>query len=471
MDIRNPTIVKINGWKALSCLQIIIIACFDSIAIALAWIIAQKIGTPVERYLILQQNQEELSFLWLIIPINLCIMMASGIYGSEARNRSYFNLFKAICLAQVTVLLTIFLLQPGLWVSRSVFILDWGLTLILVSSQRILLGTAIKTIKRKFTCFKRKILLLGDVEDTTKAKQLINSTKTYIVQGTVDLSICQDRQQWSRILHRTGNYKFDEIFLCSWDKVENPILLCWELKSAGIDWRILPVVDLKLPEQWSDMVMLGGMPTIRFCSAAIVGIDFWCKRIFDLLISSLLLVILALPLLSIATIVKLDSPGAIFYKQRRVGLKGRYFRVWKFRTMVENAHELQSSLEAQNEVKGGILFKIKEDPRITRVGRFLRRYSLDELPQLINVLRGEMSLVGPRPLPLRDVAKLSPYQLLRHEVLPGITGLWQVSGRSNTDSEEVFNLDFVYIQNWSLILDWQILVKTIQVVTSSKGAY
>ncbi|MGB5710603.1 MAG: sugar transferase, partial [Waterburya sp.] len=154
-----------------------------------------------------------------------------------------------------------------------------------------------------------------------------------------------------------------------------------------------------------------------------------------------------------------------------VGLKGHYFRVWKFRTMVENAHKLQRGLEAQNEIEGGILFKIREDPRITRVGRFLRRYSLDELPQLINVLRGEMSLVGPRPLPLRDVAKLSPYQLLRHEVLPGITGLWQVSGRSNTDSEEIFNLDFIYIQNWSLILDWQILLKTIQVVTSSKGAY
>ena len=470
MDIRNPTIIKINGWKAFSCLQIIFIAFFDSIAIALAWIIAQKIGTPVERYFILQQNQAELSFLWLIIPINLCIMMSSGIYGSEVRNRSYLNLFKAICLAQVTVLLVIFLVQPGLWVSRSVFILDWGLTLILVSSQRILLGTTIQSIKSKFACFKRKVLLLGNVEDTRKAKQLINSTKTYKVQDTVDLSICRDRQKWSRILHRTSNYKFDEIFLCSWDKVENPILLSWELKSAGIDWRILPV-DLNLPERWSDMVMLGGMPTIRFCSAAIVGIDFWCKRIFDLVISSLLLVVLALPLLSIATIVKLDSPGAIFYKQRRVGLKGRYFRVWKFRTMVENAHELQPGLEAQNEVKGGILFKIKEDPRITRVGKFLRRYSLDELPQLINVLRGEMSLVGPRPLPLRDVAKLSPYQLLRHEVLPGITGLWQVSGRSNTDSEEIFNLDFVYIQNWSLILDWQILVKTIQVVIGSKGAY
>ncbi|HEY9768123.1 MAG TPA: sugar transferase [Coleofasciculaceae cyanobacterium] len=470
MDIRNPTVVKISGWKALFLLQIFPIALFDGMAIAFAWIIAQKVGTPVNSYFIWRPNQEELGFLWLIVPINLCMMIASGIYGSDRKNRSYLNLFKAICLAQVTVLLVIFLLQPGLWISRSVFVLAWGLTLIVINSQRILLKIAVVSIKTKFDCFRHKVLLLGTLEDTTKVKQLINSTKTFKIQGAVDLSICQDRQKWKRILNQSSKYKFDEIFLCSWEKVENPILLSWELKTAGIDWRIL-AVDLKLPEQCSEMVMLGGMPTIRFCSAAIVGVDFWCKRIFDLLISSLLLTVLAFPLLLIATMVKLDSPGAIFYKQNRVGLKGRYFKVWKFRTMAENAHELQAELEAQNEVKGGILFKIKEDPRITRVGRLLRRYSLDELPQLINVLRGEMSLVGPRPLPLRDVAKLAPYQLLRHEVLPGITGLWQVSGRSDTDSEEIFNLDFVYIQNWSLILDWQILLKTIQVVTSSKGAY
>ena len=472
MDIRNPTIFKINGWKAFSCLQIILITLSDGIAITLAWLIAQKIGTPVERYLILQHTPEELSFLWLIVPINLLIMIASGHYRVRGRNRNYLSLFNAICLAQVTVLLVIFLLQPGLWVSRSVFILAWGLAVIIISSQRLLLDIVITSIKSKFVYFKRKVLLLGTAEDTTKARQLINQTKTFKVQGTLDLSICRDSQQWSKILNRssTSSYKFDEIFLCSWEKVENPILLSWELKSSGIDWRILPV-DIQLPEQWSEMVTLGGMPTIRFCSPAIVGVDFWCKRIFDLVISSLLLITLALPLLVIAMIVKLDSPGTIFYKQRRVGLKGRYFRVWKFRTMVENAHELQAGLETLNEVKDGILFKIKDDPRITKVGKFLRRYSLDELPQLINVLRGEMSLVGPRPLPLRDVAKLSPYNFLRHEVLPGITGLWQVSGRSNTDSEEMIHLDFVYIQNWSLILDWKILVKTIHVVTRSKGAY
>lgn len=468
-DIRAPKVFKINGGKALSWLRIVFIASLDGLAIALAWTIAKKIGTPVDSYFVLSPNQEELGFIWLIVPINLCVMTASGIYGTQEKI-SYGELFRAICLAQIAVLLIIFLLQPGLWISRSAFILAWVLTIVLVSSEKVLLKMAITSFQSKFPYFKRKVLLLGAAEDTIKAKQLIDLTKTFKIQGTADLSICSDRGRWQRFLHRSSNHQFDEIFLCSWEKVENPISLLWELKSAGVNWRILPV-NLKLPKHWSEIVMLEGIPTIRFDSSAIVGADFWCKRVFDLVTSSLLLVILALPMLLIAILIKLDSPGAIFYKQCRVGLKGQHFRVWKFRTMIENAHELQQNLEARNEIKGGILFKIKDDPRITKVGKFLRRYSLDELPQLINVLRREMSLVGPRPLPLRDVAKLAPYHLLRHEVLPGITGLWQVSGRSNTDSAEVFNLDFVYIQNWSLILDLQILLRTVQIVLGKKGAY
>ena len=139
--------------------------------------------------------------------------------------------------------------------------------------------------------------------------------------------------------------------------------------------------------------------------------------------------------------------------------------------MVVNAGELQKELEAQNEIKGGVLFKIKDDPRITKIGKFLRRYSLDELPQLINVLQGEMSLVGPRPLPLRDVERFSKDHFLRHEVLPGITGLWQVKGRSNVDSDDVFYWDIIYILQWSLALDLNILLQTVKAVLTREGAY
>ncbi|HEY9706995.1 MAG TPA: sugar transferase, partial [Oculatellaceae cyanobacterium] len=166
------------------------------------------------------------------------------------------------------------------------------------------------------------------------------------------------------------------------------------------------------------------------------------------------------------------SPGPFFYKQERIGLHGRQFKVLKFRTMVINADKLQKELEAQNEMKDGVLFKMKDDPRITKIGKFLRRSSLDELPQLFNILFGEMSLVGPRPLPMRDVEKFSEHHFIRHEVLPGITGLWQVSGRSNiTNFEEVIRLDTFYIENWSFGLDVQILVRTALVLLQKKGAY
>ena len=174
---------------------------------------------------------------------------------------------------------------------------------------------------------------------------------------------------------------------------------------------------------------------------------------------------------------KQTSPGPIFYRQYRVGLKGRRFQVWKFRTMVENAGELQKALEAQNEVKGGVLFKIKADPRITKIGKFLRDYSLDELPQLINVLQGQMSLVGPRPLPIRDyelsiqnAAEFSRDRFLRYEVLPGITGLWQVKGRATVESDEIFYWDMVYILQWSLALDLKILLQTVKVVLLKEGS-
>lgn len=201
------------------------------------------------------------------------------------------------------------------------------------------------------------------------------------------------------------------------------------------------------------------------------NVSFLIKRIFDNIAAFTILIVLSLPLLAIALLIKLDSPGPILYKQTRVGFQGRHFQVWKFRTMVQNASQLQSQLEAQNEIAGGVLFKMKNDPRITRVGKYLRKYSLDELPQLFNVLQGHMSLVGPRPLPIRDVEKFAPEHYFRQNIIPGITGLWQVSGRSDTDSDNLFKLDFEYIQNWSLALDFKILCRTIKVVLNSEGAY
>jgi lipopolysaccharide/colanic/teichoic acid biosynthesis glycosyltransferase len=199
--------------------------------------------------------------------------------------------------------------------------------------------------------------------------------------------------------------------------------------------------------------------------------EFWIKRCLDSIVASICLILL-LPIFAIVAVsIKLDSPGPIFHKQFRVGLKGTQFRMWKFRTMIATASDLQQTLESKNEAKGGVLFKLKIDPRCTKIGQFLRRYSLDELPQLINVIKGEMSIVGPRPLVLRDASQLPSDVLSRHDVLPGITGLWQVNGRSSLDVEQLYHWDSMYIQNWSLVLDTHILLQTISVVINGHGSY
>ncbi len=200
------------------------------------------------------------------------------------------------------------------------------------------------------------------------------------------------------------------------------------------------------------------------------GIDYALKRTFDLVLSIVGLILLAPILLVIAVAIKLSSRGSAIYRSVRPGMAGKPFYCFKFRTMRVHADQIQADLEPLNE-QSGALFKIRDDPRLTTVGRFLRRFSLDELPQLVNVVRGEMSLVGPRPLPMRDFEKLEEWHKKRYLVLPGITGLWQVSGRAELDFDDLVRLDFVYLERWSVFLDLSILLKTIPAVLTRRGAF
>lgn len=195
------------------------------------------------------------------------------------------------------------------------------------------------------------------------------------------------------------------------------------------------------------------------------------KNLFDRVLASLGLLLLSPVLLAIALAVKLTSPGPVFFVQQRYGLGKRKFGMIKFRSMVPDAEARQAALEHLNEIDGPT-FKIKNDPRVTRIGNFLRKTSLDELPQLLNVVKGEMSLVGPRPLPERDVSRFSEAWLMRRfSVKPGITGLWQVSGRSLSDFDNLIKLDLRYIDRWSLLLDIKILLRTFSAVVRRHGAY
>jgi len=214
---------------------------------------------------------------------------------------------------------------------------------------------------------------------------------------------------------------------------------------------------------------IGIIPILEYSDIGI-GYHNRLKRMFDFILSLLLIFMLMPVLCLVCLLIKLDSQGPVFYRSRRYGRYGRMFDMYKFRSMVTNADQLLGTLKGKNEVDGPI-FKIKNDPRTTKIGAFLRRYSLDELPQIFNVLKGDMSLVGPRPFPIAQLEKEDLRQLKRLGIRPGITGLWQIKGRSDLSFDKLLHWDIWYIKNWSFWLDMYILLQTIPVVLKGKGAY
>lgn len=230
-----------------------------------------------------------------------------------------------------------------------------------------------------------------------------------------------------------------------------------------------------IPELYGDLLEnaplshIGNFPAMLLFEAPIDETALFFKRIVDFVGASVALILAAPLMLIIAIAVKFDSKGPVFYAAPRVGQKGRTFHCFKFRTMVHNAEDLLNAIAHLNERKG-VLFKVANDPRITRVGRFLRKYSLDELPQFWNVLRGQMSLVGPRPALRREVDQYMPEHLRRIDVKPGITGLWQVKARRNPSFDDYINLDVQYVKEWSVWLDIKILFETVRVVLAGTGS-
>jgi exopolysaccharide biosynthesis polyprenyl glycosylphosphotransferase len=277
---------------------------------------------------------------------------------------------------------------------------------------------------------------------------------------------------WSlaELPHVLTSVKLDELVLTEADFSEQELLQTVKLAHRrGVAVRLAPTTTELLVHE-GEYVPGQGAPLFELRPPIITGLDFVVKRAFDLSCAAIG-ILAGLPLwIAIAVAIKLDTRGPVFYVDRRVGVGEREFGMLKFRTMLHGAAEMQAALEERNEATGA-LFKIRDDPRVTRTGRLLRRYSLDELPQLANVLRGEMSLVGPRPLPLRDNELLEDWHKARYNVLPGMTGLWQISGRSGLTFDDLVRLDFTYLENWSVWQDVTIILKTIPAVVSRRGAY
>lgn len=457
LDLRAQVLTLMRRGGGLGWMQVAGLVAVDSVLVALAWRLAQTWGAAwgIENPLP------------ILLVVTIGSMASRGLYGSGRRSHGFSHLVQGVTFAHVLLLVIAYLTGPGVLISRSMFLLSWLWSILLLSAGRASVDLGVHILREQGTA-RHPIFLIGHPADRVRAAVLLSQENRFSIRGELDIEAVENQSIALDAILASGA---EEVFLCSTDVFANPSFLYWSLRNAGLSLRILPL-EMKAPCWKSELRLIGSTPSLKFSPPLIIGGDFWIKRVFDFAAGTLLLLTLSPLYILIALLIKLDSPGPVFYKQRRVGLHNRSFEVWKFRTMVQNADKLQAQMETMNESKDGILFKIKKDPRITRVGVFLRRYSLDELPQIFNVLLGEMSLVGPRPLPLRDVARFSEQHFMRHAVLPGISGLWQVSGRSEKmDFEEVVRLDLAYIEDWSLLLDLQILLRTIVVVFQRRGAY
>ena len=462
-DLRTAKGTRIQKGFFTKILRVVTLVLLDVISLTIAWKLAVFYGTPVE-----SPWTEKSSFLLLIITVEIGIIAAKGLYQAGMSRRNYPGLLVAVSLSELFLLLIAFLYEPNNYISRSTFLLFWFLSIALICTARLIFDLATKLLRHQ-GAIRYPIFLIADEEEQEDHIKLVKQVNFYTLVGIADSS-CLDRYNREETFEYLRNHDIVEAFV-SWNAIKNRLYVCWNFHTAGITLRILPTQSgIRYPK--TVFQMIGEVPCLTVPAPIIAGSDFWVKRSFDLCCSIILLLILSPVYLAIAVLIKLDSPGSVFFKQDRIGLHCKKFKMWKFRTMVTNAEKLQTTLEARNEIKDGVLFKLKDDPRITRIGGFLRRYSLDELPQLFNVLLGQMSLVGPRPLPKRDVEKFQTAHFIRQEVLPGITGLWQVSGRSNIDNfENAVKLDITYIENWSLWLDVKILLKTFQAVLQKTGAY
>ncbi len=355
----------------------------------------------------------------------------------------------------------------------------------LISEYFLLIISAFLTrwILRKTRTYSIRTLLVGSLKDYEKVIHFLESNSMSVdiigylactayypeddktpYLGTID--------EFEKVVHENA---IDQVFFVQHRKkpvnYEQNVAQCLEL---GLVARVIEKpYSLQEHSNSSTICSIGPYAAMTYNNVVLNVYAKTAKRIFDIVFSIVGIVLSAIPMLITAILIKLDSKGPVIFKQERVGLNGRRFKMFKFRSMVVDAEEQKKALAEQNKVSGGFMFKIEDDPRITRVGKFIRKTSIDELPQFFNVLFGSMSLVGTRPPTVDEVEKYDTRHWRRLSIKPGITGMWQTSGRSEiTDFDEVVALDKEYIDNWSLWLDIKILFKTVfQVVARKKGAY
>ena len=414
----------------------------------------------------------------------LALFKLVGIYEERKAHVSIIDelamLFVGVTLASIFLLGLLFLYR-GFWFSRLVIVNAWVISFILLSISR-LSGLWFRRIlyRRGIGVKNTMIVGAGEMGQALALKIVSDKASGRKVLGYLDddpvrmgktyhgIKVKGESRALKEMIRKNG---IDEVVFATSRIAHQSVLdLITECETLQVEFKIVPGM-FELMASRVDVDSIGGIPLIAISEIGLKGFQALVKRSTDVILSSVFMVLFSPILFAAALAVKLDSKGPIIvFDHERVGKDGKTFRMFKFRSMVEGAEERLAELEARSETEGHI-FKIKDDPRMTRVGKFIRRFSIDELPQLFNVLIGDMSLVGPRPPLPYEVQKYTSWHRKRLRVAPGITGLWQVSGRSLLPFEDMVRLDIYYIENWSLWEDFKILCRTLPVVLLSSGAF
>jgi exopolysaccharide biosynthesis polyprenyl glycosylphosphotransferase len=462
-----------NATRALRVLSLLALD-FAGVALAIFSALALKeaVLAQVSLHSVYEETRSILAFAYLLTAL---LFARSGLYAARSQRPGLTRIVG--CLFQVAFVALLFALVSGEQFSS--FYIFWGslvLALLYVPLLRYLYERATGAVLRAAGRQRRAVLVgtghhirevaraLADVPHARVevvgflAPQALPAVGVRALGSLADLECVLAQERVEEVIIADPDFPQGEA-----------VSLVERCHRRGVRVHIAPST-MEILIHRAEFVPGESVPLFELKPPVFEGIDFALKRTFDVVGATLLLVLCSPVLFAIWLAVRATSRGPALYRSSRQGIGERPFACLKFRTMYLDAEQRQAELEALNEASGA-LFKIRDDPRMTPIGRLLRRFSLDELPQLVNVLRGEMSLVGPRPLPERDFEQLEPWHRKRYLVLPGITGLWQVSGRSELDFDDLVHLDFLYLERWSLALDLTILLKTIPAVFSRRGAY
>ncbi len=462
-------------------LYILLDLCIVSLSFVIAYVIRSWLSgiLPIVPLMPLSEYYPLLLF---ILPIWMGLLHLNKAYISQ-RGKTYTPLIWIVVktnLEGVCVLsFLLFVLKLHMF-NRSLVFAFMVLCTLLLTLEKIVLFKCLQYARKQGKNLKQVLIIGTDLKVQEIVKRINQHPETgFVISGFLTetpkevgrkvygytvLGTCEDLY---RVLHEEI---IDEVVFAmpifALHKIKPSLEVC---EQMGINCRI--VIDTYNYTSKFKMFIDGilDIPLISFSYRERKFYSLWVKRLIDILVSSVLLVMLSPVFLIISYIIRKESPGTAIFRQVRSGLNGRKFVVYKFRTMIDGAEALRSQLQELNEVSGPI-FKMKHDPRITKVGKYLRKTSLDELPQLYNVLKGDMSLVGPRPLPLIESSQITGQERRRLSMKPGITGMWQCNGRSHSQYEDLIHMDLEYVDNWSLFLDLKLLIKTIPVVIKCIGA-